>query len=212
MDFLGINNLLSAINAFLQPILKKILELAGAEAKELESSGVRFDLGSHLELLVVLTLLFASGCWAAAIARSRGRSAALHFIFGCAIPALYPLFILLALDLPASERPQTEKKPAAAAAEPPAEPAPVSAVQAAPVAEEGSAPVLNVSYFSRIARRPDGGFGGPWLATLGGTEFEVLRILECQNEFMQVEVRTGSGAAQRMRLAYARLQKWQDKV
>ena len=80
---------------------------AGATAE----AELRPDLPIVAAIVIILTFMVGSGCWAGAIAEARRHFMKRHFILGFFIPGVYPIFILFAMDVKgAKEREQAWKE------------------------------------------------------------------------------------------------------
>ena len=87
------------IRDILQSLLQAFLSLIAFFAESTAAAGIRADPFLLAAILIVLTVWYGSGAWAASIAGSRRHSGLLHFILGAMLPVVYPVVILFAMDV-----------------------------------------------------------------------------------------------------------------
>ncbi len=167
-------------------------------------------------LLAVLSLMLASGAWAASIAQMRRHKGLPFFFLGFFTFFLGPAKLLYSLEIK-GEKEQKEMFAQAAAqkraeeearARMEAEQARERGEEAPAVSQEGV--VWDQHYFSSIQRRPDGTPAGPWHVAYNGVKVTVTEILEPLPECVQVKMINAEGAPLVGRIPYARLEAWED--
>lgn len=167
-------------------------------------------------VLVVLSLMLASGAWAASIAQMRRHKGLPFFFLGFFTFFVGPAKLLYSLEIK-GEKEQKEMFAKAAAqkraeeeerARKEAEQARERGEEAPAVSQEGV--VWDQSYFASIQRKADGTPAGPWVVAYNGVRVTVTEILETLPECVQVKMINAEGAPLVGRIPYARLEAWED--
>ncbi len=201
---------------------QSLLGLIGYFSEQTQAAGIAVDPLLIVAMVLALTLWLGSGCWASSIASSRRHSAALHFILGLAVPWVYPLVIVFAMDIKGARARQRQQRDAAArdaakdderrrvaemvGREPAAAAAGAEAAAGDLDADADDEPqVFDKAYFESIARDDQGNPAGPWRVVFGDNEVKVLRILEPLPEVVSVEIAGRAGAPAKFRIPYARI-------
>ncbi|NLF16185.1 MAG: hypothetical protein GX595_02865 [Lentisphaerae bacterium] len=205
---------------------QNLLGLIGYFSKQTQEAGIAVDPLLIAAILLALTLWLGSGCWASSIASSRRHSAVLSFILGLAVPWVYPLVIVFAMDIKGARARQRQQRDAAARdaakdderrrvaeliGREPAEATPGMAAGAGAEPAVGDLgadeepQVFDKAYFESIARDDQGNPAGPWRVVFGDNEVKVLRILEPLPEVVSVEIAGRDGAPAKFRIPYARI-------
>ncbi|OGV67503.1 MAG: hypothetical protein A3K19_08780 [Lentisphaerae bacterium RIFOXYB12_FULL_65_16] len=175
---------------------------AGATAE----AELRPDLPIVAAIVIILTFMVGSGCWAGAIAEARRHFMKRHFILGFFIPGVYPIFILFAMDVKgAKEREQAwkekqEKEEQEAAARRLNEEGTATGQKAAAEKSE-----FDLAYFKRISLDKDGNPTGPWCITFGDTEATAQRIVEALPNAVVIQTQAEDGTNQTIRIPYAKI-------
>lgn len=169
-----------------------------------------------LVVLFILTLMLASGAWAASIAQMRRHPAPKFFLFGFFTFFIGPAHLLYSLDIKGEE--EQKAAFAAAAAQKRAEAATRAKLeeeqalargkkQVAAVSTDGI--VWNKDYFISIQRKEDGTHAGPWAVQFNNIPVTVLKIIEVFDENVQVQMLNLEGVKTMGRIPFARIQKWE---
>ncbi len=164
--------------------------------------------------LLVLSLMLASGAWAASIALMRRHKGLPFFFLGFFTFFLGPARLLYGLEIK-GEKEQKERFAQAAAqrraeeaerARKEAEQARERGQESPAVSQEGV--VWDQAYFASIQRKEDGTPAGPWHVAYNGVTVTVTEILEPLPECVQVKMVNAEGAPLVGRIPYARLEAW----
>ena len=168
-----------------------------------------------LVLIVVLSVMFLSGCWAASIAQSRRHPRMPFFFLGFFTFFIGPAHLLFNLDIK-GEKEMLERLAQEAAAKRAEKEAREQREQAA-LADKGKVEAPAVSengvvwdekYFSSIQRKADGTPDGPWEVTYNGIHVRVLEILEVLPALVAVRLVNPEGAELKGRIPYAKITQW----
>jgi len=163
-------------------------------------------------MLVIVTIMLASGFWAASIAKSRRYNPILHFLIGCVSFFVYPIIILLAMnikgstDIVAASKPEDDESKLLEAMKAQEE----AAAQAAKEAEEAANGDWSQAYFTRIARKADGTPAGPWHVVFAGTPIVVRQILEVLPDTVVTEIEAEDGETRKLRIRFNKIDSWTD--
>ncbi|GEM_PF-5645193 len=165
-------------------------------------------------ILVILSIMLASGAWAASIAQMRRHRAPKFFLYGFFTFFVGPAHLLYSLDIKGEE--EQKAAFAAAAAQKRAEAAERARLEEEQAVARGKeAPAVSAegivwdkNYFLSIQRKPDGTPAGPWAVQFNGISVTVLQIVEAMDENVQVKMINLEGTKTMGRIPYARLQKW----
>jgi len=167
---------------------------------------------------VAVAAVFASGCFAAAIAESRNRSPLVHFGLGCVMPVFYPLTIHNTMKYYTGDTSSLRREAKAEEdiqrmeGEPPTEGPPIlkPSVDGPPVIDEETLGQPRVqfdeSYFRQLTYDAKGNFRGPFQFIVNGTEFKVERIVEVLESVVVVENLNADGKTQRLRIPYSKVE------
>ena len=166
-------------------------------------------------ILAVLTIMLASGAWAASIAMMRRHTAPKYFIYGFLTFFIGPAHLMYSLDIK-GEKEQKEMF-AREAEEKRAEEAERKLKEAEQAKERGKeAPavssdgvVFDQAYFESIQRKEDGTPNGPWRVAYNGIEITVNEIVEVLPECVQVRMINLEGNPMVGRIPYSRIEKWE---
>lgn len=167
-------------------------------------------------IMVVLTIMLASGAWGASIAMMRRHSAPKFFLYGFFTFFIGPAHLLYSLSIKGE---QEQKEMFARDAEMKrAEQAERAAKEAMQAKERGKeAPAVSSEgitfdqdYFNSIQRNEDGTPAGPWRVAYNGIEITVTEIVEVLPECVQVRMINLEGNPMVGRIPYSRIEKWAD--
>lgn len=170
-------------------------------------------------LIAILTIMLASGAWAASIAQMRRHRAPAFFILGFFTFFVGPAYLLYHLEIK-GEKEQKEEF-ARIAAEKRAEAAERKRLEEEQAKERGEEEPPAVSatgivwdkdYFTSIQRKDDGTPAGPWDVTYNGVDVVVTEIKEVLPECIQVSFINQEGTALVGRIPYSKIEKWEDKA
>ena len=170
------------------------------------------DFGVTLILAILVLFFLGSACWSASIAACRRHNAFIHFIIGLALPWIYPIFILFAMDIKGAKamKKALEKQKAEAEA---AEAERQKAIQinsGENAAEETPESEWNQNRFEKMSRNADGSLAGPWNVVYGGRQVKVIHIIEAFPEMVSVEFDDGKGNTLKIRIPYSKIESWEN--
>ncbi len=173
------------------------------------------DLVALFVMLAILTIMLASGAWAASIAQMRRHNGLPYFFLGLFTFFVGPVSLLFTLEIK-GEKEQLERF-AQDAARKRAEEEERKQKEALLARERGQETpavssegvVWNKEYFASIQRKEDGSPNGPWKATYNGVTVRVEEILEALDECLQARIVNQEGVVIVGRIPYARLQEWE---
>jgi len=181
--------------------------------EKLLAEDVTYDSSAIFTMLVVVTIMLASGFWAASIAKSRRHNPLPHFLLGCITFFVYPVVILLAMnikggvDLTSVKTPEEEGESTLLDELKAKEEA---QAQAAKEAEEAACGEWNQAYFTRIARKADGTPAGPWHVVFAGNPIVVRQILEVLPDTVVTEIEAEGGETRKLRIRFNKIDSWTD--
>jgi hypothetical protein len=178
-------------------------------AEKTTEAGIDVDPLLIAILVVFLSVWLASGCWAGSIAGARRHPIRTNFALGILVPFFYPLFCLFFMDIKgAKERARSQKaeEEAAEAERQMREKAGQMETDEARVAGmRRGEPQMDAAYFKKIMLDDDGNPTGPWAIRFGETTVQARRICEVLQNAVVVEVGSGDGGEQRIRVPYAKI-------
>lgn len=166
-------------------------------------------------MLAIITVMLASGAWAASIAQMRRHNGLPYFFLGLFTFFVGPISLLFTLEIK-GEKEQLERfaQDAAKKRAEEEERKQKEAMQARERGQEAPAVssegvVWNKDYFASIQRKEDGSPNGPWKATYNGVTVRVEEILEALDECIQARIVNQEGVVIVGRIPYSRLQEWE---
>lgn len=173
------------------------------------------NLVALLVMLAIITVMLASGAWAASIAQMRRHNGLPYFFLGLVTFFVGPVYLLFTLEIK-GEKEQLERF-AQDAAKKRAEEEERKQKEAMQARERGQevpavsaeGVVWNKDYFASIQRKDDGSPNGPWKATYNGVTVRVEEILDALDECLQARIVNQEGATITGRIPYSRLQAWE---
>ncbi len=176
------------------------------------------NLVALLVMLAIITIMLASGAWAASIAQMRRHNGLPYFFLGLVTFFVGPVYLLFTLEIK-GEKEQLERfaQDAAKKRAEEEERKQKEAMQARERGQETPAVsaegvVWNKDYFASIQRKDDGSPNGPWKATYNGVTVRVEEILDALDECLQARIVNQEGATITGRIPYSRLQAWEPLV
>jgi len=196
---------------FLQDVGYWCKDTAVILSRRFEKAEIEADPLVLLVLALVVVFFLGSAFWAASIATCRRYNPVVPFLFGLLLPWVFPVVILFALDIK-GERARRRKE---AQQQKEREEALVRKAEAERrAAEEALANDIHAkwtqSYFEQLARKADGRSAGPFTVDFAGQTMRVERILEAQSALVLVEFKDDHGVTQRVRIPYAKIDRWED--
>ena len=169
---------------------------------------------SVLILIVILTLMFLSGTWAASIAQTRRHPRVKFFWVGFFSFFVGPAYLLYHMDIKGEK--ERLAKLAEEAAIKKAEAEERARREQMGKTEKGEQPpavstegiVWDQNYFNSIQRKEDGTPDGPWEVTYNGVHVKVLEILEVLPTVVAVRLVNQEGHEMRGRIPFAKIEQW----
>ena len=198
------------------------------------------DFGVTLILAILVLFFLGSACWSASIAACRRHNAFIHFIIGLALPWIYPIFILFAMDIKGAKAMKKalalhdadDEQALGARISALADELPVLRARAAKceeleaaeaerqkaiqinsgenAAEETPESEWNQNRFEKMSRNADGSLAGPWNVVYGGRQVKVIHIIEAFPEMVSVEFDDGKGNTLKIRIPYSKIESWEN--
>jgi len=204
----GTRDDIGAVVGILQSILRVLTAWTNFFIDRTVEAGINPDPEILLILVVVLTVWLGMACWASSIAAARRHSPKLHFVIGLAIPLVYPLVILFAMDVKGArarqkqieaeeiERLEEERLRELAARG--------DGADAASKGEGEADTIFDMAFFKRIAHDEDGQSTGPWLIRYANSEVIAPTIVDTLDHAVVIEIhQEGKDQLQKIRIPYA---------
>ena len=168
-------------------------------------------------MIVILTLMFSSGAWAASIAQTRRHPRLPFFFLGFFTFFAGPAWLLYNLDIK-GEKERLQRLSEEAAVKQAEKEARERREQMGRAERGEELPavsqtgiVWDQNYFNSIQRKADGTPDGPWMVSYNGVHVKVLEILEVLPNLVAVRLINQEGNELKGRIPFAKIEQW-DRV
>lgn len=198
------------VKYFLQDAGYWCMDTAKVLSRRFDKAEIEADPLIIAAIVFVVVFLFGSAFWSASIASCRRYHPVLPFLLGLALPWVFPVLILFALDVKGE---RARRREAAQAQRERDEAAARQAEAERRAKEEAMAKDSRArwskEYFDQIARGADGLSAGPFDVEFAGQTLHVERIIEALPTLVLVEFKDAQGVNQRMRIPFAKIDRWE---
>ncbi|MBT3374831.1 MAG: hypothetical protein HN742_40870 [Lentisphaerae bacterium] len=196
-----------AVVGILQAILRVLTAWTTFFVDRTVEAGINPDIEIVIAIMLILTVWLGMACWSSSIASARRYSPKLHFLIGLALPLVYPLVILFAMDVKGARgrQKQIEAEQEAELEEERLRALAAGTEAASAEGAEGQADdtVFDMAFFKRIAHDEDGQSTGPWLIRYANNEVIAPTIVDTLEHAVVIEIhQDGTDQLQRIRIPY----------